>query len=160
MTNQKKSFCREWPWAGFYFFSLFSVSFKSSKSRRKMVWTVTTLVQRLQSGSSRDPGNSSLKIISDQNEISETPENFQLARNSTLQLQLNVRSQLIRLKSFVQKEHWNCKKTGAMMSLTVIKWVIVAVNNDVVSFMINFMNKDRKTIHFSRLLFKRKLEYG
>ena len=41
----------------------------------------------------------------------------------------------------------NIQITGVIMSSSAIKWVIV-VNNDVVSFMINFMNKDRKTIRF------------
>ena len=44
-----------------------------------------------------------LKIILDQNELSGSPENVQFVRsNSTMNLKLNVRSQLIRLKSFVQ----------------------------------------------------------
>ena len=52
--------------------------------------------------------NLTLKIISAENAMSESPENLQLARNSTMKLQLNVRSQLIRFKSFMQKEHWKC----------------------------------------------------
>ena len=41
-----------------------------------------------------------------------------------------------------EKNIENVQITGAITSSSVIKWVI-AVNNDVVSFMINIMNKDR-----------------
>ena len=45
------------------------------------------------------------KIISDKNPIAESPENLQLARNSTMKLKLNGRSQFIRFKSFMQKDN-------------------------------------------------------
>ena len=111
MTNQRKSSCPEWLWAEFYSFSLFFVSFNSSKSRRKKVWNATTqFTLKIYQIQITCPVSTKSwpKIISDQNAISESPENLQLARNSTMKLQLNVRSQLIRLKSFMQKEHWKC----------------------------------------------------
>ena len=135
VTNPRTNSCREWLWAEFYFYSLFFVSFNSSKSHRKMVWTIMTICQW------------SIKALW-------TLKSFQLKIHYQ-----NHR----KIYSLLEIQQWNynwtavhisfgsnllCKKkieniTGALTSSSVIKWVI-AINSDALSFMINFMNKDRK----------------